>query len=191
MLRNGKQREAALELVGRRKAYHPAEIEMIVQAADGLLSERTTYTRAESQLLDIADRLRVVNFTAVERVTSPFDAKVEALDEPLAEAVAALAAARLRIDEVAEKQRAAAADSAALVQQRHFGSTKMTADEFDAAQQRASGIEHGLLQTRAEADADWQIADAQWLRLNSRRLALQLAGDRWRAERELLASRRR
>jgi hypothetical protein len=168
--------------------YHPDEVGLIVTAADGLLKERTTYARDEWQLLDIADKLRVVEFRATPHVVTPFDAKVAELDEPLAEAVAALKAAGDRVAEVVELQRKAAADTAALAQQRRYGSSNSTAVEMDQALMRRGDIEDALLQQRAEAEADLQAADSRWLRLNSKRLALQLAGDRWRSEREYAAS---
>jgi hypothetical protein len=188
VLRNGQRTKEAMALVQLRKVWHPDEVAIIVAAADALLAERDQFTRDEGKLLDAADKLRVVEFRATPHVVTPFDAKVAELDEPLAAAVAALRAAEDRVAEVVELQRKAAADTAALAQQRRYGSSNSTATEMDQALMRRGDIEDALLQQRAEAEADLQAADSRWLRLNSKRLALQLAGDRWRSEREYAAT---
>jgi predicted nucleic acid-binding Zn-ribbon protein len=182
--KNGKRLKAAIALVQRRKVWHPDEVSAIVDAADALLAERDTYARDEWQLLDIADKLRVIEFSAMPRIESPFDAKVAELAAPLEEAAKALQAAQDRVDELVEAQRKASAETAAMAQRRRYGDSSASPTEVDQALLRRDDIEHGLLQARSEAEADLQIADARWLRLNSRRLALQLAGDRWRAELE-------
>jgi hypothetical protein len=181
-LKNGRRLEAAIALVQRRKVFHPDEVDTIVGAADALLAERDSYSRPESQLLDIADKLRVIEFSAMPRIESPFDKKVEELAAPLQEAALALQAAQDRVDELVEAQRKASAETAAMAQRRRYGDSSASPTEVDRALMARDDIEHFLLQERSEAEADLQMADAKWLRLNSRRLALQLAGDRWRAE---------